>query len=148
MPRHHTLSSATVHHAWDKSIPPMLTIDSGDRVTFACRNAADMAFTLDSTIADYPRSFLGHPLTGPVWVNGAAPGDALEIELLELTPGAVGWTVALPDAGLLAGDDFTPTLKVWDLTLDPTPFLPGIAIPQEPFLGVMARSASLRSRRT
>ena len=136
MPTHHRLSAETVHYAWDNSLEPRLRIEPGDSVTFDCRNSADYAFELHSTLADMPR-VSGHPLTGPVEIAGAEPGDALEIEILELTPGRIGWTGVFPGLGLLSEDEFTPTLHIWDLSCDPAPFAPGIAIPLEPFLGIM-----------
>jgi acetamidase/formamidase len=135
--RHHHLSSDVVHKVWDNSLPPRVTVESGDTVTFQTRNAGDFPYRLDSKLEDVPRTGAGHPLTGPVWVAGAKPGDTLEVEVLELVPGAVGWTIVVPELGLLAGEFPTATLNTWDLTKDPTPFRPGISVPLEPFLGIM-----------
>ncbi len=134
---HHHLASDVVHKAWDNSLPPRLTIASGDTVTFETRNAGDFPYTLETKLEDVPRGGGGHPLTGPVYVAGAQPGDALEVEVLDLVPGPVGWTIVVPELGLLAGEFPTATLNTWDLSRDPVPFRPGISVPQEPFLGIM-----------
>jgi len=42
-------------------------------------------------------------LVGPIFVEGAQPGDALQITVLELTPLGWGWSGLLPDFGLLRG---------------------------------------------
>jgi acetamidase/formamidase len=77
-------------------------------------------------------------LSGPVWVNGAAPGDTLQIEVLELTPGSWGWTAFLPGLGLLAEDFPDGYVRTFDLTTGPaTTLVPGVEIPLAPFLGVL-----------
>src|SRR6266540_7454251 len=137
--RTHTLTRERVHHAWDNSLPPLLTIDSGDTVVFETRDASDGFITPQTTIEDLlpPRPFRGHPLTGPVCVRDAAPGDTLEIEILELQPGSYGWTRFSPGRGLLPDDFDRPFFHLWDLTRDPAPFRRGVRVPLEPFLGVM-----------
>jgi acetamidase/formamidase len=134
-----TLTRELVHHTWDNSIPPLLTIDSGDTVVFETRDASDGFMTPAITAADLAiqRPFRGHPLTGPVYIRDAAPGDTLEIEILALSPGSFGWTRFSPGRGLLPDDFDTPFHYIWDLTRDPAPFVKGINVPLEPFLGVM-----------
>jgi acetamidase/formamidase len=138
------LGRETVHKAWDNSIPPLLTIDSGDTVIFETRESSDGRVPRDATTGLQPQLLtnppprpVGHPLTGPVFIRDAAPGDTLEIEVQELVPGDWGYTSFSPGRGLLPGDFAVPYLHIWDLTRDPAPFKPGIAVPLEPFLGVM-----------
>lgn len=135
----HRLTSARVHYCWDNSIAPLLTIDPGETVVFETRDAGDRSITPQTRLEDLPvnRAFRGHPLTGPVAIRGAEPGDALEVEILDLRPGVYGWTRFSPGRGLLPDDFDHSFLQVWDLTLDPTPFRAGISVPLEPFLGVM-----------
>lgn len=137
--RTHVLSDERVHHVWDQTIPPLLTIDPGDSVVFHTRDASDRRMTPTTTVADIEQNapFRGHPLTGPVAVRGAAPGDTLEIEILDLRPASWGWTRFSPGRGLLPDDFAAPFLHIWDLTRDPAPFVKGIRVPLEPFLGVM-----------
>jgi acetamidase/formamidase len=79
----------------------------------------------------------GHPLTGPIAVRGARPGDALRIEILDLVPGDLGHTAFSPGRGLLPDDFPEPYLKMWDLDGQWAELRPGVRIPLEPFLGVM-----------
>jgi acetamidase/formamidase len=80
----------------------------------------------------------GHALTGPVRITGARPGDTLEIEILELKPGEMGYTTIVPGRGLLPEDFPEPFLKLWDLRNGATAeFRAGIEVPIEPFHGVM-----------
>jgi acetamidase/formamidase len=87
------------------------------------------------------RVFKGHPLTGPVLVKGAAPGDTLVVEVLEVVPALdFGWTQVRPGRGLLPEQDFPkPHLCVWDLSDKQFARMPSrpIAVPLEPFAGVM-----------
>ncbi len=139
MTKTHHLDWDVVHYCWDNSIPPRLDIDSGDTVVFHCRDAGDCWYTWSSTAEDVMRRvFKGHALTGPVLVKGARPGDVLQVEVLELAPGELGFTQFRPDRGLLPEDFPEPYLKIWDLRNGQfAEFKPGIRIPLEPFLGVM-----------
>jgi len=77
-------------------------------------------------------------LSGPVFVEGAAPGDTLRIEILELEPGDWGWASVLPDLGLLPDDFHEPWAGTFDLRRRGTvEIAPGIRIPTSPFLGTM-----------
>ena len=137
--RSFSLTSERVHHAWDNALPPLIEIDSGDTVVFQTRNASDGRITPATTVDQLKpnQPFRGHPLTGPVRIRGAAPGDTLEVEVLALQPGDWGYTRIAPGLGLLPNDFTKPFLNIWDITRDPAPFRPGIAVPLEPFLGVM-----------
>lgn len=135
----HTLGSDDPHYSWDNSLAPKLTIAPGDTVTIHSRDAGDGWITPETTMEDLqrPREFKGHALTGPIAIEGAEPGDTLVIDVLALQPGPFGYTSFMPGRGLLPDDFSGRYLQKWDLTRDPTPFRPGIAIPLEPFLGVM-----------
>ena len=77
-----------------------------------------------------------HPLTGPVFIEGAEPGDALIVEVVSLAHKEWGWNAVIPGFGLL-GDDFpSPYLHHYALG-DDCDFPPDIRIPYEPFCGVM-----------
>ena len=130
------LGSETVHYAWDNAIARRLEIASGETVRFTCRDAFDGAYSRDSrTVVN--RVFKGHPLTGPVAVRGARAGDVLQVDVLDLVPGAFGVTTFIPDRGLLAGEFAEPYLTVWDLGADRAELRPGVRVPVAPFLGVM-----------
>jgi acetamidase/formamidase len=150
----HHLDASVRHYLWDNSIPPRLEIDSGDTVVFECRDASDGYFTWDSTVDDMvaraeasrlERESLppgkvgkGHALTGPVLVRGAKPGDVLQVEILDLVPGELGYTSFRSGFGLLPEDYPEPYLHLWDLRNGEYGELkPGVRVPFEPFLGVM-----------
>lgn len=78
-----------------------------------------------------------HPLTGPVYIEGAEPGDALEVEVVQLKHKEWGWNAVLPGFGLLADDFTTPYLHHYALTRTACVFRKSILIPYEPFCRVM-----------
>ena len=150
----HHLDATVRHYVWDNSIPPRIEIDSGDTVVFECKDAGDGSYTWDSTVADVMaraeatrlereslgpgKAARGHALTGPVRVRGAKPGHVLQVEILDLVPGELGYTSFRPGSGLLTEDFPDPYLHIWDLRNGAYGELkPGIRVPFEPFLGVM-----------
>ncbi len=132
------LDDSLVHYQWDKTIAPRLTVEPGDTVTLSCRDAADGHYSPDRTREEMlgPRKSKGHPLTGPIYINGAEPGDTLVVEILSFEHKGYGWTSCGPRGGLLAGE-FEPHLKLWELKEGYAEFKPGIRIPLEPFCGIM-----------
>ena len=126
---------------WNNDLDPVLSVDPGDVVTFECRDATNDAFDADSTAADLATtSFEGHPLTGPVRVAGAEPGDVLAVELLDLEHHGFGVTYfygADAGKGLLAEEFDDPGLHVWDLDGDVGRFVDGIEVPLHPFPGIV-----------
>lgn len=142
MARTHSLDSGTVHYEWNNALAPRLVIEAGDTVVFDTRDAADGYYSPASTHADVLARgpFRGHPLTGPVAVPDARPGDVLVVEILDVAPRApFGWTAIRPGRGLLPESDFgKPFLQIWDVS-DGRSARMGrdVAVPLEPFPGVM-----------
>src|SRR2546430_4260645 len=86
-----------------------------------------------------------HPLTGPVEVRGARPGDLLVVEIDRIEAAAYGASAVLPGFGLL-GDLFEdPFLVHWEIAdgVARSAQLPGIAIRGRPFLGCVAVAPSV-----
>ncbi|WP_290819454.1 acetamidase/formamidase family protein [Halovivax sp.] len=133
---------AHVHSAWDNGLDPVRTVAPGEVVRFACRDATDGQIGPDSTAADVAALDLDpvHPLTGPIEIDGARPGDVLAIEILGLEHEGWGYTLFPPGAwgaGLLAEEFPEPGLFVWDLEGDVGHFCDGIDVPLDPFPGVI-----------
>ncbi len=116
----HELDASEVHKAWDNSLTPRLTVSSGDTIHFDTRDAADYYYSPDSSHQSVIERgpFVGHPLTGPVHVRDAAPGDVLAVEVLEVKPAlGFGWTAIRPGRGLMPEAEFPdPYLQIWDLS--------------------------------
>lgn len=125
------------HLAWDNAIPPIHRIASGEVVAFDLLDASCGQIAADSTIEaiaglDFSRV---DQVNGPIYVEGAEPGDTLQVEILDLEPATWGWTAIIPGFGLLADEFPEPALKLWQLRDGWAEFAPGIRIPLEPFCG-------------
>ena len=81
-----------------------------------------------------------NPVTGPVYIDGAMPGDVLKITLLEFRPSGWGWTANIPGFGLLADQFPDPALHIWNYDAQgvmPALFGPGGRVPLKPFCGTI-----------
>jgi len=138
----HTLShEAALHTSWDNSLSPRLRVESGDVVAFDCLNDSGPRITPETTSEDLPETeFLGHHLTGPVAVEGARPGDVLQVEILDVAHADWGYTLIRSGdkgKGLLPGEFPDPFVYHWDLDDDVAHFEAGIEVPLAPFPGVV-----------
>jgi formamidase len=146
----------TGHNRWHEAIEPLLEVDPGDVVIYETRDAVDGQLTPGATDADVANLNLNlvHPLTGPVFVKGAEPGDLLEARILgiEADPWEQwGFTVEIPGFGFLRDDFPDPYIVHWRLTGNEyaeSDQLPGVRIRCNPFPGTfgLAPSTDLRLR--
>jgi formamidase len=144
----------TGHNRWHEAIEPVVEVEPGDTVIYETRDAFDGQLGPKSTNDDVGALELGpvHPLTGPVFVKGAEPGDLLEAELVDIEPDPWdewGYTVEVPGFGFLRDDFPDPYIVRWNLhgkDFAHSEQLPGVRIPCSPFLGTfgLAPSAELR----
>ncbi|MDX1547955.1 MAG: acetamidase/formamidase family protein [Rhodothermales bacterium] len=137
----YSLTADQTHNRFSAAIEPVLRVPSGAVIEAYTEEASDGQLTPTSTVADVEALDFDpiHPLTGPVYVEGAAPGDVLKVTLHEIELGAHGWTAIVPGFGFLA-DEFTePYLKTFSFEDGQTyaDFGGGIRIPLRPFPGVM-----------
>ncbi len=137
----YTLTADQTHNRFSRVIPPVLTVPSGAVIEAFTEEASDQQFSLESTVDEVATLDFDpiHPLTGPIYVEGAEPGDVLAVTLHEIEVGDWGWTAIVPGFGFLS-DEFTePALRTFQLGKDATSieFAEGIHIPLEPFPGVM-----------
>ena len=130
------------HFGWDNSLELVQTVAPGTSLEFECRDSSAGQLTPDSTVDDVVSLDFGkiNPVTGPIYVDGAEPGDVLRVELMSYKPSGFGWTANIPGFGLLA-DQFTEAaLKVWNYdadTLKPALFSDAARVPLKPFAGTI-----------
>ena len=115
-------------------------------MTLETRDGLDGQLTRESSHADCGRFELGlgHPLTGPLFVEGAEPGDVLEVELVAYETPDFGVNGVIPGFGFLA-DIFTePFLVPWELdgASARSVELPGVAVPACVHAGVVGVAPS------
>ena len=110
----HAVRPEAFNYVWDNSIEPVLEVDSGEVVEFTVRDASDEQIQANSTSEDVAKLDFDHvnPVSGPVSVRGARPGDVLAVEILEFRPREWGWTALIPGFGLLADEFPEPWLRI------------------------------------
>jgi acetamidase/formamidase len=138
----HTIHRHQHHYGWDNSFAPVLRIAPGESVEFDVFEASGGQLSRSSTAASVGNLDFGriNPVTGPVFVDGATPGDVLKVTLLSFTPSGWGWTANIPGFGLLADEFRQPALHVWDynpMTLAPALFSHWATVPLKPFTGTI-----------
>ena len=155
---------------WDNSTKPVLEVDSGDVVEIETGTHLMGQMIPGAQIEDwmkwfkevidktpetytYPDQLTGakknkrgaghHHLTGPIFVNGAEPGDVLQVEILEMVPAAYAFNLnpetSFVKLGLLA-DEYPKGKTRWyrvDLKNMKFEFTPGVEIPVRPFPGTI-----------
>jgi len=138
----HTIHRNHGHYGWNNALPPHLTVAPGTSVEFEMRDASAGQLTPESDASAVPKIDLRYvnPVTGPISIDGAKPGDALKVTVLGFTPSGWGWTANIPGFGLLAEQFKEPALHHWkyDPGLGrPTLFGPGGRVPLRPFTGTI-----------
>jgi acetamidase/formamidase len=153
-PKHYVLKATpeTVQWGWlDPKEPPRLTIKSGDTVSIETlmhgKDKIQKGTSMEEIVALRKANPGGgpHSMTGPIYVEGAEPGDVLEIKILKIVPKKVGTNFNLPgkdfpSIGILASQFPEGHVQYFDLDLKKmqTVFAPGIVLPLKPFPGTLA----------
>jgi len=148
----YALSADPTHSVWDRSLPPRLRIEPGDQVAFECTDASGGQVRPGMTTEEFlaiDRTRI-HALTGPVWIEGAEPGDVLQIDVLATRHAGWGWSSVVEGLGFLKARFREPYLFHWQLDGESTSSLVPAVVPVRPFLGVMgvarAEDGAFRTR--
>jgi len=128
------------HNRFHPDIAPVVEVGEGEEVALETRDALDGQLKPGTTVADFPSLDAGavHPLTGPVFVKGAAPGDMLEIEFTDIIAQPVAFSAIIPGLGFLRDVMTEPFLVHWQIRdgWATSAEIPGVRIPGAPFMGV------------
>jgi len=138
----YTIHGAQHHFGWDNSIPPAAFVAPGSSIEFECQDSSAGQLTSNSTAADVAALDFGkiNPVSGPVYIDGAEPGDVVKVTINEFKPSGFGWTANIPGFGLLADQFEKEALHIWSYdkdTLVPAAFGPGGKVPLKPFAGTI-----------
>ncbi|MQF69081.1 acetamidase/formamidase family protein [SAR202 cluster bacterium AD-804-J14_MRT_500m] len=153
----------TGHNRWHPDISPILEASEGEEIVLETRDALDGQLGPGITESDFSKVESGaiHPLTGPVYIQGAEPGDLLEVEFLDIIPQPFGFSAIIPGFGFLRDVFTSPFMVHWKISdgWATSDQIPGIRIPGASFMGVSgvapseiqlqqwtAREADLESR--
>jgi len=127
------------HMAWDNSLVPAVVVGPRDELTLDLADASGGQIDRHDNASAIARLNFNaiNPCTGPVFIEGVAPGDDVVVEILEIDTEAWAWTANIPGFGLLS-DDF-PAPHLWISTLRDgimtTPI--GVEIPTCPMIGTI-----------
>lgn len=138
----HTIHHAQGHHGWNNANAPVLRIAPGTSIEFQTLDAADGQLTPQSTADALTRLDFArvNPVVGPVYIDGAEPGDVIKVSLLDFTPAGWGWTGNIPGFGLLADQFPDPHLHHWHYDATgraPALYGPGGRVPLKPMCGTL-----------
>ena len=121
------------------AIEPVARATPGQIVVIETRDAFDSNLTLQSTAEDVTALDLNlvHPMTGPVFIEGAVRGDVLAVTLLDVEPDQYGYTVVVPGFGFLRDRFPDPYIANWklDRIAATSEQIPGVRIPIAAFMG-------------
>ena len=135
----HELRPDAYNAVWDNSLAAALEIEPGDVVELHARDASDDQLTRSSVAADVPALDFDrvNPVSGPIYVKGALPGDTLAVELLEFRPRDWAWTAIIPGFGLLAEEFPDPWLRISSVDAQQrlVHFGERVTLPLRPFSG-------------
>ena len=134
------------HNRWHPDIKPVAEIDCGAVIGMETLDAFDGQISPATNAEEVGNCNLNlvHPLTGPVYVKGAEPGDLLEVTIEEIIAQPFGFTVQVPGFGFLR-DEFTePHIIRWNIEdgYATSADLPNVKIPGAPFMGVIGTAPS------
>ena len=146
----YTIHAAQHHFGWDNALVPAERVAPGSTILFKCHDSSAGQLGPSSTVADVITLDFAkiNPTSGPIYVEGAAPGDALRVTIDSFTPQrhngrGFGWTANIPGFGLLA-DQFTdPALHIWSYDagqMGPAMWGREVSVPLKPFAGTIGNA--------
>jgi acetamidase/formamidase len=135
----YSLGAEPTHSRWNRALKPRLRVASGDTVHLECVDSSGAQVHAFMTLAEYLRIDRDriHALTGPIFVEGAEPGDVLQVDVLEVAHKGWGWTSVVSGLGFLKQRFAEPFLFIWKLDGGVSKSIAPAVVPLHPFCGVM-----------
>lgn len=137
------------HNRWHYDIAPLAELEPGQDIILESIGYDDYQLKDTDDMNDVRTMDLSrvHPLTGPVYVKGAQPGDLLVVDLLEVSPlSGVGYSCVIPGIGGIVKEMFPEGFKsVWYMrgdTYAESRHIPGVRVPAIPHPGVIGVAPS------
>ncbi len=135
----YSVSAEPTHSRWNRALKPRLRIASGDTVHLECVDSSGAQVGPSTTLADYLKIDRDriHALTGPIFVEGAEPGDVLQVDVLKVAHKGWGWTSVVNGFGFLKQRFAEPFFFIWKLEGELSKSIAPAVVPLRPFCGVM-----------
>jgi formamidase len=135
----HCENDPNCFNRYHPNIKPVARAKPGDLIKMHTRDALDSNLNINSKPKDVTAIDLNlvHPMTGPVFIEGARRGDVLAITLIEVQPDEYGYTTIVPGFGFLADKFPEPFIANWKLNRVEavSDQVPGVRIPMNGFMG-------------
>ncbi len=142
------------HNRWHEGLEPVVEVRPGELLTLDMLDGFDNQVTPGMSPEQFSSVsfFPNHPMTGPVAVTGAQPGDLLEVEIVDVEPDPhanYGFTPIAPGFGLLRDRFSDAFIAHWQLCHDGyarSEEIPYVRVPRSPFLGILGVAPSRQLR--
>jgi formamidase len=135
----HCAADPSCFNRYHPAIKPAARAKPGQVITIETRDAFDSNLNLQSTAEDVTALDLNlvHPMTGPIFIQGAGRGDVLAVTLLDIEPDQYGYTVIVPGFGFLRDRFPNPYIVNWklDRLAATSEQIPNVRIPIAAFMG-------------
>ena len=137
------LAADRVIHSFSPDHPPALSVDPGTVLIVETRDTYNRRFQRGLKIDEYLRDRGElNPATGPVCVNGARPGDSLDVKIEKIELGPTGYVVMAPGIGMMGDTQIEPRLARFHVRSDGLWFEDAIRLPLRPMVGVIGVAPS------
>ena len=137
----HCADDPNCMNRYHPAIKPVARAQPGQLILFETRDALDSDLTVNSVGKDLGAVDLNlvHPITGPVYIEGARRGDVLAVTLVDVDPDEYGYTTIVPGFGFLRDLYTEPFIANWKLNRMEavSDQLPQVAIPMNGFMGTV-----------
>lgn len=138
----HTIHKHQHHLGWDNTIEPALSVSPGHTIAVETIDASGGQLHAKATLDDLKALDFDkvNPVTGPIYVEGAEPGDTIAVTFQAFHASGWGWTANIPGFGLLADDFPDAALHVWTYDTGlakPAVFAPFGQVALKPFVGTI-----------
>ncbi|HEX3722100.1 MAG TPA: acetamidase/formamidase family protein [Nitrolancea sp.] len=134
----HQIRAGRTTFAFRPDAEPVLRIEPGETVQFETSpEPVERLFAAGEKWMDALDIAAINAVTGPVYVEGAEPGDAIAVEILEIQPGDWGWNAFIPGFGLLDGHLPGPMLRRVPIRDGRVMISERLTLPVEPMIGCL-----------
>ncbi|SMC04980.1 Acetamidase/formamidase [Sulfobacillus thermosulfidooxidans DSM 9293] len=133
------LSKSQAHLVWNNHLEPVLHVPNHATIEVEITNASGGQLSPTSQTEDVRQLDFSrvNPVTGPIYIDDAEPGDTLVVDILAVDVDNWGWTANIPGFGLLQDMFPHPHLRISQITDQYAELLPGLRIPVQPFIGTI-----------
>ena len=134
----HEIQAGRTTFAFRPDAEPVLTIKPGETVKFETspEPSERLLAAGDRWIESLDIKAI-NAVTGPVYIEGAEPGDAVSVEILDVVPGAWGWNAFIPHFGLLGEREAPPTIRRVPIVDGRIIISERLSLPVQPMIGCL-----------